>query len=74
MLQMNNLKVGDIYQHDNRKLYAKLLRWQGDSESGGAVTVEMAGEIATMGLALFLRKFNVIHVQDMARDAYENQG
>lgn len=74
MLRMNELHEGDIYMHDGRKLYAKLLRVQGTDETGGAVTVEMAGEVASMGLALFMRKFNVIAVQELANDAYENQG
>lgn len=74
MLLMSDLKAGDIYMHDNRVVYAKLLRWQGDAESGGAVTIETIGLEHTIGLALFLRKYNVINVQELARDAYKNQG
>lgn len=74
MLTMRDLQEGHVYEHDNHRLYAKLLRWVGDSESGGAVTVEIAGEITTTGLAGFMRKYNVIHVQELAEDAYKNQG
>lgn len=74
MLLMRDLKVGDIYMHDSRQVYAKLLRIQGDDERGGAVTVEMAGQESTMGLTYFMRKFNVINVQELGKDAYQNQG
>ncbi len=73
MLLMSDLKVGDIYMHDSRQVYAKLLRIQGTDETGGAVAVEMAGQESTMGLTYFMRKFNVINVQELGKDAYKNQ-
>ncbi len=74
MLLMNDLLPNTIYKHDNGKLYARLLRWQGDSESGGAATLEIAGQQTTVGLAYFMRKYNVISIQELANDAYQNQG
>ncbi len=74
MLRMNELQPNQIYKHDSGKMFARLLRWQGDSESGGAVTIEIAGQQTTVGLAYFLRKYNIISIQELANDAYQNQG
>ncbi len=74
MLQMNDLFPNQIYRHDNRKVYARLVRWLGDSESGGAATVEIAGQETVLGLNAFMRKYNVVDVRELADDAYKNQG
>lgn len=74
MLRNNELVEGNIYRHDNGTLYAKLVRVIGNPETGGGATIEIAGEITTMGLALFMRKFNAVHVKELADRAYEDQG
>ena len=74
MLVSSEIREGDVYVHDNHVIYAKLLRVIGDPENGGAATVEIAGEVTTMGLALFMRKFNIISVKELSDDAYQDQG
>ena len=73
MLKMSDLRAGDIYVHDDGTTYARLLRWVGDSESGGAATIELSGEPRTVGLALFLRKYNTIVIGELPSDATEDQ-
>lgn len=74
MLRPSEIREGEIYMHDDRQVYARLLRVIGDTESGGAATIEIAGQATTMGLALFMRKFNVVQVQELGEDAYKDQG
>ncbi len=74
MLQMNDLHEKEIYMHDNRQVFARLVRWLGDSESGGVATIELAGDVTNVGLAYFLRKYNVITVQELADHANQSQG
>lgn len=74
MLRDSELHIGDIYMHDNQKTLVRLMRVVGDSESGGAVAIEMSGKETVMGLALFMRKFNPITVQELPNDATKEKG